>query len=160
MATQIPVKRTPEARGEPMRPLEMFEEMERWAENMMPRSLLRPLHLERLFWSGAMPQVDIIDREAEIVVRAAVPGFTKDDIEVTTTGEAVTLRGCARREKEEERGEYYRHEVRRDDFLRTIYLPCAVDDARAKAVFKDGLLELTLPKAEAAKRHTLKIEQA
>ncbi|MDO8705649.1 MAG: Hsp20/alpha crystallin family protein [Sulfuricaulis sp.] len=163
MATTVPVKRVPETRtGETMRPLGVFEEMEQLAERMLPLSWMRPLHTERLFWGGAIPQVDIIDREAELVVRAAVPGFDKDDIEVSSTADAVTLRGCAEAEEKEgeEEGEYYRHEIRCEDFLRTIHLPCLVDDTRAKATFKDGMLELILPKAEAAKRHTVKIEEA
>ena len=163
MATTVPVKRVHEARaGETMRPLEVFEEMEQLAERMLPLSWMRPLHTERLFWGGALPQVDIIDREAELVVRAAVPGFGKDDIEISCTAETATLRGCTEEEAKEgtEEGAYYRHEIRCEDFLRTIHLPCLVDDTRAKATFKDGMLELILPKAEAAKRHTVKIEEA
>ena len=162
MATTVPVKRVPETRtGEAMRPLGVFEEMEQLAERMLPLSWMRPLYAERPFWGGAIPQVDIIDREAELVVRAAVPGFGKDDIEISCTADTVTLRGCAEAEEKEgeEEGEYYRHEIRCEDFLRTVPLPCLVDDAKAKATFKDGMLELTLPKAEAAKRHTVKIEE-
>lgn len=159
MASTIPVKRMTEPREmELLRPYRMLEEMEEWAERMLP---WRPFAAERMFWGGALPQVDILDRENELVVHAAVPGFGKDDIEVTATRDAVTIRGQSRTEKKtEEGGEYYCREIRREDFLRTIHLPCLVDDTRAKATFHDGLLELTLPKVEAAKRHTLKIEEA
>lgn len=163
MTTHVPIKRVPETRtGELMRPLDMFEEMEQLAERMLSRPWMRPLQAERLFWGAALPQVDIIDREAELLMRASVPGFGKDDIEVTTTAETVILHGrAAEEEKEGEKGgEYYRQEIRCEDFLRTIQLPCRVDDSRAKATFKDGMLELTLPKVEAAKRHTVKIEEA
>ena len=163
MATTVPIKRALETRvGETMRPLGVFEEMEQLAERMLPLSWMRPLYADRSFWGGAIPQVDIIDREAELVVRAAVPGFGKDDIEISCTADTVTMRGCAEEEAKEgeEVGEYYRHEIRCEDFLRTIRLPCPVDDTKARATFKDGMLELTLPKAEAAKRHTVKIEEA
>jgi len=160
MATPIPVTRAREARaGGLRRPLEMFEEMERWAERMLPLPWMRPPHLERMFWGAAIPQVDVVDREAEIVVRAAVPGFGKDDIEVTTTNDAVTIRGKACAEETEE-GEYTRREISCEDFLRTVHLPCLVDDSKAKATFRDGILELMLPKAETVKRHTIKIEEA
>lgn len=162
MATTVPIKRALETRvGETMRPLGVFEEMEQLAERMLPLSWMRPLYADRSFWGGTIPQVDIIDREAELVVRAAVPGFGKDDIEISCTADTVTLRGCAEEEAKEgeKEGEYYRHEIRCEDFLRTIRLPCLVDDTQAKATFKDGMLELTLPKAEAAKRHTVKIEE-
>jgi len=161
MATQVPVKKMQETRkGELTHPLDMFEEMEQWAERMFPLAWMRPLQRERPWWGGTIPQVDIIDRESELIVRAAVPGFGKDEIEITSTADAVTLRGCAEREEKEEKGEYYRHETRREDFLRTVHLPCLVDDTRARATFKDGMLELVLPKVEPAKRHTVKIEEA
>jgi HSP20 family protein len=161
MTTQDPVKKVQETRtGELMHPLDMFEEMEQWAERMFPLAWMRPLQRERLLGGGAIPQVDIIDREAELVVRAAVPGFGKDEIEITSTADAVTLRGHKEQEEKEEKGEYYRHETRREDFLRTVHLPSLVDDTRAKATFKDGMLELELPKVEPAKRRTLKIEEA
>lgn len=154
MTTQVPVKRPPEGRGELMRPFDLFEQMEQWMERMLP---WRPLLPESLAWTGAMPQIDIVDREAELLVRCAVPGFTKDDIEVTTTNDAVTIRG-SRRAEAEEQGEYYRKEIRSEDFLRTVHLPALVDDSKAKASYKDGILELVLPKVETARRHTVKIE--
>jgi HSP20 family protein len=161
MATQVPIKGTEGRKGELMRPTGMFEELERWAETMLPLGWARPMHLERMFWGGAAPQVDVIDREAELVIHAALPGFRKDDIEVTASTDSVTLRGSASEETQEgeEAGEYYRREIRREDFLRTIHLPCAVDDKQVKATFKDGMLELVLPKAEPAKRHSIEIEE-
>jgi len=161
MTTQVPVKKVQETgTGELMHPRDMFEEMEQWAERMFPLSWMRPLQRERLLWGGTIPQMDIIDRESELIVRAAVPGFGKDEIEITSTADAVTLRGRSEREEKEEKGEYYRHETRRENFLRTVHLPCLVDDTKARATFKDGMLELVLPKVEPAKRHTVKIEEA
>ncbi len=163
MKTPIAVKHSTEGRAVEPRPArEMFEEMEQLAERMLPLTWMRPLPLERLFWGTALPQVNILDREAELVVQAAAPGFGKDDIEVTTTTETVTLHGRVQREKQEgeKGGEYYRREIQCQDFLRTIHLPCLVDDTKTKATFKDGMLELILPKLEAAKRHTVKIEPA
>src|SRR3972149_4746857 len=115
MATTVPVKRVPETRtGEAMRPRGVFEEMEQLAERMFPLSWMRPLYAERPFWGGAIPQVDIIDRETELVVRAAVPGFGKDDIEISCTADTVTMRGCAEEEEKEgeEEGGDYRHGIR------------------------------------------------
>lgn len=155
MASTIPVKRMPESSTDYFRPLKLLEEMEEWAGRMLP---WRSLPTEQ-FWSGALPQVDILDREAELVVRAAAPGFGKDDIEVTSTHDAVTLRGC-KREERTEGGEFYRREIHCEDFLRTVHLPALVDDTKARAVFRDGVLEITLPKVEKATRHTLKIEEA
>jgi HSP20 family protein len=135
----------------------MFEEMERWMEGMLPEKWSDPFHFNR---SAAEfgPKMDLLDREAEVVVRAAVPGFNKEDIEVSATGDSVTIRGKAREEHEEEEGEYYHREIRAEDFLRTVRLPCFVDDSKAKASFKEGMLEVVLPKVEENKRHAVKIE--
>lgn len=156
MASIIPVKRTAESSGaELYRPFQLLEEMEELAGRMLPGWGARPA--ERMFWGGALPQVDVIDNDNQLLVRAAIPGFGKDDIEVTSTNDAVTIRG----QKEEEasgEGEYYRREIRCQNFLRTVHLPTQVDDTKARATFRDGVLEISLPKTESARRHTLKIE--
>ncbi len=158
MATQVPVKKPRQSRAAGlMRPPSMFEEMERWMEGMLPEKWGDPFHFNR---SAAEfgPSVDLIDREAEIVVRAAVPGFNKADIEVSATDNSVTIRGKVREETKEEEGEYYHREIRSEDFLRTVRLPCFVDDSKTKATFKEGMLEIVLPKIEENRRHTVKIE--
>jgi len=154
MATQVPVKGKGETSPtERTRPGRLLEEMEEWANRVMP---WRPFR-EALFFGGALPQVDIINRDKEVLVRATVAGFDKDDIEVTTTQDAVTLCGTHRSERKDEAGEYYAREIRSEDFMRTVTLPARVDDAKAQASFRDGLLEVVLPKIEVEK-HTLKIE--
>ena len=105
-----------------------------------------------------LPQMDIIDRDDSIVVRAALPGVDKKDLEVSTTHQTLTLRGSTQKETREEKGEYFRHEISRGNFLRTVTLPSVIDESKIKAKFKDGLLEVTLPKLESAKRHTIHIE--
>jgi len=103
------------------------------------------------------PNVDIIDRDDEVVVRAELPGYRKDDIEITVSGDKLTLSGRTASEEREERGSYYRLEITRGEFSRTLALPVEVDDAKAKASMKDGMLELTLPKIEKSKRRTITI---
>ncbi|MGH6636645.1 MAG: Hsp20/alpha crystallin family protein [Gammaproteobacteria bacterium] len=152
-----------------------FEEMDRWFEemsrDMFGRRWLSPF--ERLFSSfpefrstfegrmpfeGRVPRADLIDREAELVIRAALPGITKEDLEVSLTDDAVTVRAKTRHEKKEETGEYHRRELSQGEFQRSFRLPAAVKGAAAKATFKDGILELVLPKVEPAKRKTIKVE--
>jgi HSP20 family protein len=151
------------ARGE--RWLSPFEEAEHWFEDFFPRGWMHPLRhgwpsrpdLEAPF-SGRMPRVDIIDRENEIVVRAELPGVDKDDLDVSMTDHSVTIRATTSYERKEEKGEYYRREMSRGEFQRTLLLPDNVDADKAKANFKDGVLELALPKVESAKRKTIKVE--
>jgi HSP20 family protein len=104
------------------------------------------------------PSLDVIERDDEVVVRAAVPGMKRQDLEITVSGTLLTLRGEAAKQPKEEQGEYYRAEIPHGPFERTLALPAEVDDARAKATLKDGVLELTLPKLEKARRRRIRID--
>lgn len=141
-----------------------FEEMERFFEEGAPGRWLRPLRREWPGWGrlapfeGRMPKVDVLDRDDAIVIHAEVPGVTKDDLDVSLSEDSVTIKGSTGREEEKEEGEYHRREMTRGEFSRTIPLPTAVDGAKAKATFKDGVMELALPKVEKSKRRTIKVE--
>jgi len=102
--------------------------------------------------------VDVIDRDDEVVVRAEVPGVEKDDLDVSVSDNAVTIKGETKREEKEEKGDYYRCEISRGTFARTVVLPDYVDSDSVKAKFEDGVLELTLPKVEKVKRRSIKID--
>jgi HSP20 family protein len=150
----------------PGRALSPFEEMERMFESFFPRGWLRPFRGEWPMGPEFMPtlrapRVDVLDRDNEIVVRAEIPGVSKEDLDVSLTDDTVTIRGTARHEEErEEKGQYYRRELEYGEFSRTVTLPTSVDTNKAAAKFHDGILELTLPKMEGAKRRTVKIEEA
>jgi HSP20 family protein len=105
------------------------------------------------------PTLDVIERDDEVVVRAAVAGMKRQDLEVSLSGTLLTLRGAgAAKPAKEEEGEYYRAEIPRGPFERTLALPAEVDDSRAKATLKDGVLELTLPKLDKARRRRIRID--
>ncbi|MGA7801885.1 MAG: Hsp20/alpha crystallin family protein [Gammaproteobacteria bacterium] len=105
-----------------------------------------------------LPRVDVIDRDAEIVVRAEIPGVRKEELEVSMNHGTVTIKGSTKHESKKEEGDYYRCEISRGSFARTVTLPAEVDGDRAKASFKDGVLELVIPKQERSKRHSIKVE--
>lgn len=142
------------------RPVSPFGEIERLFDDFFGRRWMRPFGWERPFadFSEIGPNVDVIDRDDEVVVRAEVPGFRKEDIEVSVSGDLLTLSGTTDREEKEEKGNYYRAEIARSAFSRTMTLPAEVDDSKAKASMRDGLLELTLPKVERSRRRTITIE--
>ncbi|MCS6787085.1 MAG: Hsp20/alpha crystallin family protein [Thiobacillaceae bacterium] len=149
----------------PTRWVSPFEEMERLMDEFFPRGWLRRWGWEMPTWPELtrrfemrVPKVDIIDRAEEVVVRAELPGIDKKDLEVTVTGDTLTLKGQTRHEEKEEKGDYFRSEITRGSFARTLVLPAAVDATKAKASFKDGLLEVTLPKKEEARRQSIAIE--
>ena len=141
-----------------------FEEMDRLFDNFMRRGWMRPWRFE---WpsfpelatlESKMPKVDVVERDNEIVVRAEVPGVDKKDLDVSVSDSTVTIKGSTRHEEKEEKGDYYRHEISTGAFSRMVALPASVDGSKAKADFKDGVLELTLPKVEKAKRHSIKLD--
>jgi HSP20 family protein len=107
---------------------------------------------------GYVPSIDVIDRENEVVVRAEVPGYGKDDIEVTVCDDGtLVLKGEMSSEAEEEKGSYYFSEITHGAFVRTVPLPAIVEETKAVATMSDGVLELTLPKKEVARRHNIAI---
>jgi HSP20 family protein len=158
--TEVAVRKEPPARA-----LTPFEEMEQLFESFFPRrGWMRPLW-ERPMWGEMMatmearfPKMDVIDREGEIVVRAELPGFSKDEIEVSLMGEDLVIKGASRHEKvADEKGRYHRREISSQSFERSITLPAAVDAEKTTSSFKDGVLELTLPKREKVKQHKIAI---
>jgi HSP20 family protein len=142
-----------------------FEEMERWAEDFFPRGWFRPHRRDWPIRAGfsslleeRMPKVDIIDRDNEVFIKAELPGIDKKDVEVSVTDHTITIKGSSRKEEKEEKGDYYRCEITQGAFSRSLSLPAEVNIDKSQAKFKDGVLELTLPKTESTKRRNIKID--
>jgi HSP20 family protein len=91
------------------------------------------------------PQVDIFRRNDSIVVRADLPGVSREDVSVDLEEGVLTIRGERRHDAEEEREGYYWSERSFGSFERSIPLPEGVDESKAAATFKDGVLEVTMP---------------
>ncbi len=152
-------------RGRRLSPFdEMEREMDRWF-GRFGHGWMRPFHWGRPFWSdleapfeGMVPSVDVIDRDEEVVVRVELPGVDKKNLEVSLSDDSLTIKGSTKTEQEEEKGDYYHREVSSGSFSRTVRLPAEVDGEKVKSSFKDGILELTLPKVKKAKRQTIKVE--
>jgi HSP20 family protein len=104
-----------------------------------------------------VPKMDIVDRDDDVLVRVDLPGVKKEDVDVSLTDDTVTVKGSTSEEKKEEKGDYYRCETMQGSFSRTMSLPSEVDGSKAKSTFKDGVLEVVVPKLEKAHRHTVKI---
>ena len=103
------------------------------------------------------PKIDVIDRDIEVIVRVELPGVEKNDVDVSISGDILTVKGTSGKELTEEKGDYYRSEIKKGSISRTITLPAGVDSSKADAKFRDGLLELSFPKASTSKRKTIKV---
>lgn len=139
------VTRRPTGGASPFRMLERFaDEVDRMFDEFgLGRSWGKSgFASESLSWT---PRIDVSQRNNELVVRADLPGMNKDDVKVDVSDDAITIQGERRREHEEERGGWYRSERSYGNFYRTIPLPDGAMTEQAKATFKDGVLEITLP---------------
>lgn len=108
--------------------------------------------LERPFAGyKAWPAVDVAEQDDAIVVRAEVPGCTPEEIDISVYGNTLTISGEKKETKEEKDKGYYHVESTYGNFRREITLPTDVDNAKVQATCKDGVLSITLPKAEVSK---------
>jgi HSP20 family protein len=135
---------------------EFEQDVERLFDNFMSRNWLRPFrdfpNLRSNIELPRAPRVDLVERDDEVVVRAQLPGMDKKDIEVSVTDRMITIRASTRKEDKEEKGEYYRREISTGEVSRTLTLPAEVDGTKAQAEFKDGILEIVIPKVAKSKR--------
>ncbi|CAL1239813.1 Hsp20/alpha crystallin family protein [Candidatus Methylocalor cossyra] len=151
---------TQPARGQFLSP---FDEFDQWFDELR-RHWMQPFLFGRQWlepisvFGGRIPRVDIIDRDDEICVRAELPGVDKDNLDVTLQENTLTIRATAQRDEKEEKGQYYRRELSRGEFQRTLRLPGPVEEDKVKAKFKDGILEVVIPKAPGAKRRSIQID--
>lgn len=105
-----------------------------------------------------MPAVDVYEDKDEVVVKAEVPGLSKEDLDVTLTESTLTLKGEKKQEEEVKEKNFYRSERSTGSFVRTIDLPTEVKTDQTKATFRNGVLEIRLPKTEEAKRKLIKVK--
>ena len=104
------------------------------------------------------PEIDISETEDEYVVKADIPGINEKDLSVTLSGGNLTIKGERKEEKEEKKKHFHRIERRYGSFQRTIALPGEVDENKITAEYKDGVLEIHLPKTEKSKPKEIKVE--
>ncbi len=104
------------------------------------------------------PAVEMFETDQDVVVRAALPNIDPKQIDITVTGDAITLRGESKHEEEHTGRNYVRREFRHGSFSRTLPLPTEVKSAEAKATYKDGVLEVKIPKSERVTPRAVKVE--
>ena len=106
---------------------------------------------------GWVPDVDVSETDGEIIVRAELPGMTKQDVEIDLEGNVLTLKGEKKEEREEKEKERYLYESSYGAFQRAFTLPTAIREDQVRAELQSGVLKITLPKAEEAKGKKIEI---
>jgi HSP20 family protein len=104
------------------------------------------------------PAVDIYDNKNSLVIKADLPGMTQKDIDVSVEDDVLRIKGEKKKEHEEKKDNFYRLERSYGCFERSFALPSNVDATKVKASYKEGVLELTLPKKEEAKPKQIKVD--
>ena len=136
-------------------------DMERMMEDFCGRRT-RPWWPEKWFRTEEMevtaPAVDLYEEKDDIVVKAELPGIDKNNIEVNLTDHTLTIKGEKKKEEEVKEENYYRSERSYGSFLRTLELPKDVHADKVKASFKNGILEVRIPKTEEAKAKEIKVK--
>ena len=143
-------------RWEPFRELvSLREAMDRLFED----SVVRPPGGGELapFGAGALA-VDMYETDDAVVVKSAIPGIKGEDIDISVTGDTLTIKGETSTEDEVEEENYVRREMRYGSFARSVALPVPIVADEAEADFEDGVLTLTLPKAEETKTKAIKVK--
>ena len=110
------------------------------------------------FLEGWSPAVDLHEDKDKLSVKAELPGMKKEDIDVSLHGDTLSISGERKHEEERKEGEHYRSERYFGRFQRSIQLPHAVDGNKIEASYRDGILTVTLPKTEEAKRKQIQIK--
>jgi len=125
-------------------------------DRLLNDAFTRPLNLDGSHWS--IPAVDMYQTDDEIVVKAALPGIKADEVQINVTGEVLTVKGEVKQKEEVKEKAYHLREQRWGMFERSIALPTEVIADKAKAEFENGVLTITLPKAEEVKPKTITIK--
>ncbi|HOX40313.1 MAG TPA: Hsp20/alpha crystallin family protein [Candidatus Brocadiia bacterium] len=104
------------------------------------------------------PTVDVAESEKEVKVTAELPGIDEKNVDISVVGNALTISGEKKEEKEEKGQTYHRIERTYGSFSRTVPLPAEVDEENTRAVYKNGILTITLPKVEQARRRRIEVK--
>ena len=104
------------------------------------------------------PAVELFETDNEVVFRGEMPGIDPKNLDVSVTEDTMTIKGETRAEEQQQGRNYYRRELRYGSFQRALPLPSPVQGDQAKATYKDGILEIRIPKAERAKAKSIKVE--
>jgi HSP20 family protein len=128
-------------------------EMDRLWENFFGERLLT-----RMWEREWAPSLDVSESKDNFVVKAEVPGIDAKDIDISLTGDVLTIRGEKKQEKEEREEDYHLVETSYGSFSRSVRLPAEVESNKIKASYKNGILNITLPKSEKVKAKEVKIK--
>lgn len=150
------VRRSParalRAMGPFYRPTSLIDEVESWAREIFDSR--RPLTVS----TGLLLKLDVYEKEDELVVKAELPGVPKKELQINLEDDVLTIKAEKKQEETAEDTHYYARGRYFGQYSRSISLPFHVDNDKISAIFKNGLLEIRLPKAEEAKSKQIEVK--
>jgi HSP20 family protein len=126
-------------------------------DRLFDEAFTRPFGSGNGGWSST-PAIDLYQTDDDVVVKAALPGFKADEVQINVHGDMLTLKGETKQTEEMKEKTYHLREHRWGSFERSITLPTTVVADKAKAEFENGILTITLPKAEEVRPKTITVK--
>jgi HSP20 family protein len=142
-------------RWEPMRDAVTLRDA---MDRLFDEAVTRPWSLMDGGRGGGGPAVDMYQTDNEVVVKAAVPGMKPEDVQISVTGDMLTIKGETQENSDTKEKAYHIREHRWGSFERVVGLPTAVVSDKAQAEFENGILTITLPKAEEVKAKMISVK--
>lgn len=127
-------------------------------DRLFEDSFVRPSRALAAIGEVAAPALDVYQTANEVVVKAALPGLKPEDVSIDITGDTLTIKGESKAEQEIKREDYLYQERRYGTFSRKVVLPSGLEPDKAEATMEDGVLTLTIPKAEEVKPKAIQIK--
>jgi HSP20 family protein len=127
-------------------------------DKLFEDSFVRPSRMLAAFGEAAIPAIDVYQTPNEFVVKASLPGTKPDDVNIDITGNTLTIKGETKAEQETKNEDYLYQERRYGSFSRSLVLPSGLQADKIEATMENGILTLTIPKAEEAKPKTIKVK--
>jgi len=126
-------------------------------DRLFEDSFVRPSRLWPEVGVGELA-VDMYQTASDVVVKAALPGLKPEEVDISITGDTLTIKGEHKEEQEVKQEDYFYKEHRYGNFSRSVAIPVQVKSDKAEATFENGVLTLTLPKAEEIKPKQIKVK--
>ena len=140
----------------PWRPFETLSSLRRDMDRLWDRFFGEDLGLTR--WrEGWTPALDVSETKNDLIVKTEIAGVDPKDVDISLSGDMLTIKGEKKHEKEEKEEGYHLMERSYGSFSRSVRLPVEVDHDKVKASYKNGVLKITLPKSEQIKAKEIKV---
>ncbi|HZP25688.1 MAG TPA: Hsp20/alpha crystallin family protein [Dehalococcoidia bacterium] len=114
----------------------------------------------RMLRREPIPMTDVYEKDGQLHIRAELPGMTEKDIEITVSGDMLTISGEKKAEREVKEEDYYRTERRYGRFMRKVAIPGGADPAQATAQFRNGVLEVDIPMGTVEEKKRIEVKTA